>query len=114
MCLLVPMPTPCWLLLLLLLLMRQGEELDGTGGTRPLAMFSNPITPTCSSRSRHQLVGFSWQHQAFDTVWQVRPLTSCEATAPEAYGQAQPCYIGAGLWGCCCCGVPCMCVFAGN
>jgi hypothetical protein len=58
--------------------MAQGEPLlvsvDGSSsaGTKPLALYSSHVQPTCAARSGHQLVGFTWQHQGFDSVWQVR------------------------------------------
>ncbi len=50
----------------------QGLELDCAGGSKPLALFSKPISPTDYAKySRHQLTGFSWNSSSYDSAWQV-------------------------------------------
>jgi len=55
----------------------QGGPCDVSGGGGgggvdvPLVLYSCPVGPTCVARSRHQLVGFTWQADTFDSVWQV-------------------------------------------
>ena len=51
----------------------QGDALDATGGSRPLALYSRPKSVTHAAKfSENQLVGFSWRVTSYDTVWQVR------------------------------------------
>lgn len=52
--------------------MVQSEELDSAGGARPLHLFSKPISTTHYAKySRHQVVGFTWRMNTYDSVWQV-------------------------------------------
>ncbi len=51
----------------------QGLEADDAGGPRPLTLFSKPIGPAEYAKySRHQLAGFTWRADTYDSVWQVR------------------------------------------
>lgn len=50
----------------------QDEPLDAVGGEQPLALYSRPLGVNCAAKfSRHQLVGFTWKADSFDSVWQV-------------------------------------------
>jgi hypothetical protein len=57
----------------------QGASNDSSAA--PLALYSCPIGPTCVARSRHQLVGFNWMANTFDSVWQVRSHRQCHGSA---------------------------------
>ena len=49
----------------------QGEELEGTGGSRPLFLYSKPISTTNFAKfSRHQLVALG-ETANYDSIWQV-------------------------------------------
>lgn len=54
--------------------MVQGETLDGSGGSRPLYLYSRPVGTTHFAKySRHQLVAFT-DRASYDSVWQVIAL----------------------------------------
>jgi hypothetical protein len=53
--------------------LHQGEALDADGGSRPLALYSRPVSSTSAARySGAQLVGWTWRAASYDAVWQVR------------------------------------------
>uniref|UniRef100_A0A7S0X1Q8 Uncharacterized protein n=1 Tax=Chlamydomonas leiostraca TaxID=1034604 RepID=A0A7S0X1Q8_9CHLO len=48
-----------------------GQEVDAAGGSRPLCLFSKPVSQTHFAKyCRNQLVGFTYRN-TFDTVWEV-------------------------------------------
>ena len=51
-----------------------GEQPDAAGGSRPLCLFSRPVSPTHAAKyCRNQLVGCTYRN-TYDTVWTVRHM----------------------------------------